>query len=108
MSDNFASPPYYAVIFTSRRTAEDDAGYAITSDRMVELVEQQPGFLGSESARDVDGLGITVSYWQSLAAIDAWRRQIEHRAAQADGIAKWYASYDLRIAKVDRHLHFEK
>jgi hypothetical protein len=55
-------PPYYAVIFTSLRT-EGDRGYGHMAGRMVELAAQQPGFLGVESARTTDGLGITVSYW---------------------------------------------
>lgn len=42
--------PYYAVIFTSVRT-EGDKGYAEMADRMVELAQQQDGFLGVESAR---------------------------------------------------------
>jgi len=50
--------PYYAVIFTSTRT-EGDHGYAAMSDRMIELAEKQPGFLGVEHARE--DLGITVS-----------------------------------------------
>ena len=97
---------YYAVIFTSRRTPEDAEGYAATAQRMDELARAQPGFLGVESARGEDGLGITVSYWESLAAIDAWRKQVEHLAAQSQGRAKWYASYDLRVAKVERHKHY--
>ena len=44
------TPPYYAVIFTSRRTEEDDAGYGEMADRMEELASRQPGFLGIESA----------------------------------------------------------
>jgi hypothetical protein len=61
-------PPYYAVIFTSTRTSIDE-GYAGMADRMVELASQQPGFLGVESVRGADGLGITVSYWSSPEAI---------------------------------------
>ena len=57
-------PPYYAVIFSSRRT-EVVEGYEDTAERMLELAAQQPGFLGYESARGEDGLGITVSYWES-------------------------------------------
>lgn len=94
-------PPYYAVIFTSQRT-EGDAGYGATADRMVELAAQQPGYLGVESARGADGLGITVSYWRSLDDIAAWRRQLEHRAARDQGRAQWYSHYELRIAKVER------
>ena len=39
------TPPYYAVIFTSKRT-DHDRGYSIMADRMVELAQQQPGYLG--------------------------------------------------------------
>ena len=50
-------PPYYAVIFTSHLMPED-AGYGSTADRMVELAAAMPGYLGVESARGADGLGI--------------------------------------------------
>ncbi|MFG1488281.1 antibiotic biosynthesis monooxygenase [Oceanospirillum sp. HFRX-1_2] len=92
-------PPYYAVIFTNHRT-EGDEGYGAMADRMVELAAEQPGFLGVESVRD--GLGITVSYWESLEAIKHWKQNSEHKAAQQLGHEKWYASFKLRIAKVER------
>jgi heme-degrading monooxygenase HmoA len=95
------APPYFAVIFTSRRTAVDD-GYGTVADRMVELAQQQPGFLGVESARGPDGLGITVSYWASEADIAAWKANAEHRVAQVSGNRKWYEHFEVRIAKVER------
>lgn len=95
-------PPYYAVVFTSIRTAADPEGYAVTADRMLELARQQPGFLGIESARGTDGLGITVSYWSSEEAIRAWHEQSEHRLAQAAGREKWYAQFQLRVCRVER------
>lgn len=61
-------PPYYAVIFTSRRT-DGDNGYGTMAARMVELASAQPGFLGIESAREQ--IGITVSYWADLESIKA-------------------------------------
>lgn len=94
-------PPYYAVIFSSLRT-EGDQGYAAMADRMAELAAQQPGYLGIESARGGDGFGITVSYWASLDAIAAWRRHVEHLAAQTLGKERWYAHYSLRVALVER------
>ena len=72
------------------------------AERMVELAAQQPGYLGAESVRGADGFGITVSYWESEAAIRAWRQQSEHVAAQELGIARWYDHYELRVAKVER------
>ncbi len=98
------SPPYYAVIFTSVRTP-DNEGYAQTADRMVELATGQPGFLGVESARNE--VGITVSYWESLDAIKQWKAHAEHLMAQQQGRAKWYTAYKTRICRVERDYGFE-
>lgn len=95
-------PPYYAVIFSSQRTVEDEAGYAETARRMVELVRQQPGYLGHESARDGSGFGITVAYFDSEASIAAWRDNAEHAAARREGHRHWYQHLELRIARVER------
>lgn len=95
------APPYYAVIFSSLRTAGDQ-GYNAMSQRMVELAAQQAGFLGAESARDGDGFGITVSYWTDEASILAWKRHSEHRIAQETGQQRWYEHYETRVAKVER------
>ena len=100
-------PPYYAVIFTSRRTAGDN-GYGDMSARMVELASQQPGFLGVESARGEDGLGITVSYWESEEAIAAWKRNAEHTLARERGRSQWYTEFTTRVAKVERAYDFKR
>lgn len=94
-------PPYYAVIFSSRRT-DGDAGYAAMADRMVELAATQPGFLGIESARDAEGFGITVAYWRSEADIAAWKAHAEHTRARALGRTLWYEHFEVRVAKVER------
>ena len=92
-------PPYYAVIFTTRRTA-DDEGYAAMAELMTRLAQAQPGYLGLESAHAE--LGITVSYWRDLEAIAAWRDHMDHAAARSLGRERWYAAYQLRIARGDR------
>jgi len=48
---NTPEPPYYAVIFTSIRTAGDN-GYDQMGKRMVELTQQHEGYLGHESVGD--------------------------------------------------------
>jgi heme-degrading monooxygenase HmoA len=94
-------PPYYAVIFSSLRTAGDN-GYDRMAERMVELAAQQPGFLGVESVRGADGFGITVSYWASAEAISHWKANIEHGVAQEMGRREWYRRYQLRVTRVER------
>ena len=98
-------PPYYAVIFTNLRT-EGDNGYAETADRMVELAQTMPGFLGVESARNE--VGITVSYWADLEAIRNWKYQIEHVVARDKGREFWYQCFKTRICLVERDYGFEK
>jgi len=95
-------PPYYAVIFSSLRNGDDEAGYAAASDRMLELAALQPGYLGAESTRGSDGFGITVSYWASESAIAAWKHQAEHAGTRNYGRKHWYEHFELRVAKVER------
>lgn len=97
-------PPYYAVIFSSQRT-EGDNGYEVMADKMVELASQQRGFLGIESARD-GGLGISISYWDSLESIKAWKENSAHKVAQKRGKTEWYKNFSLRVCKVERHNFF--
>ena len=99
--------PYYAVIFTSVRT-EGDVGYAEAAARMLELAREQPGFLGVESARGEDGLGITVSYWVSEAAILAWKQHPEHTAIRERGRSTWYARCYTRVCRVERAYGFNQ
>ncbi len=98
-------PPYYAVIFSNVRT-DIDEGYAEMADQMVSLAEQQPGYLGHESVRD--GLGITISYWESTEAIREWKANTDHLLAQKFGREKWYSAYKTRIALVERDYGFER
>ena len=94
-------PPYYAVIFTSRRSDLVE-GYEQTAERMLELAAQIDGSFGVESVRGADGLGITVSYWRDEEAIVRWKKQGEHRTAQETGKKLWYADFTVRVAKVER------
>lgn len=104
ISIKMPQPPYYAVIFTSERT-DGDRGYGIMAEKMLELASQQPGFLGVESARD-HGLGITVSYWDSLDAIRSWKNNSTHQMAQKKGKEVWYKNYKVKICKVEREYSF--
>lgn len=92
-------PPYYAVIFTSVRT-DGDNGYAEMAARMEELAAQQPGYLGIESARSE--IGLTISYWQDLESIRAWKANVDHQEAQRQGQRDWYTAYAVRICRVER------
>lgn len=95
-------PPYVAVVFTSTRTDVEPEAYGAAAERMIALAREQDGFLGVESARGEDGLGITVSYWRDEEAAHAFGRVVEHRAVQRLGRERWYASYALRVGRIER------
>ncbi len=102
------TPPYLAVIFTSLRTRDGQESYDAMADRMLELAWTMPGFLGIESVRNSDGLGITVSYWTDEKAIENWRQNAEHVEAQKLGHQRWYERYQVRICSVQRAYSFPK
>lgn len=104
MFANTPEPPYYAVIFTSHKSGHE--GYDETSERMLELARTRDGFLGIESARGDDGVGITVSYWRDLDSIARWKADGEHRTAQQRGRTEWYSRYVTRVCKVERTYEF--
>ena len=91
-----------AVIFASTRTAADDAGYADAAAAMDALAAAQPGYRGVESARGVDGYGITISYWADDDAAIAWRDHPVHHAIRDEGRARWYSDYSVSVARVER------
>ncbi len=97
--------PYYAVIFTSIQT-ENIKGYAEMAQQMEDLAKNQAGFIGIDSARN--SIGITVSYWESLEAIQQWKQHTNHLVAQQKGIKDWYAYYNVKICKVEREYSFQE
>lgn len=88
-----------AVIFSSVRT-DGDNGYGAMAQAMFDLASIQPGFLGSEDARE--DIGITVSYWRDEAAARAWKQEAAHLVAQRRGRDLWYSDYRVRVAQVLR------
>lgn len=100
-------PPYYVVTFASQRT-QGDNGYGEMAEAMVDLARRQPGFLGMESARGTDGFGITNSFWADEESIRAWKRVVDHLAAQQRGRRDWYRHYAVRIGVIQRAYGFSK
>ncbi|KAA3613975.1 MAG: antibiotic biosynthesis monooxygenase [Calditrichaeota bacterium] len=103
---NSPKPPYYAAIFTSELKTGVNDDYSEMAEEMAALAEKQPGYLGIDSVRDADGLGITISYWQSEEDILQWKQNARHKVAQKLGLTQWYKTFSLRICKVERDRFF--
>lgn len=91
---------HYAVVFTAEMAA-DLAGYADTAGRMNELVRQQRGYIGKYHRME-GNREITISYWENLEAVKAWKAHPEHAAAREQGRSKWYADYRVQLVRIDR------
>jgi heme-degrading monooxygenase HmoA len=104
MASNFVEtpePPYYVVVFTSQRKDADPA-YEAMAMEMAGLASAQPGFIGVESAHDAEGFGVTVVYFRDEESVLAWKNNDRHKDAQKLGKERWYAHYEVRVAKVER------
>lgn len=101
-------PGTVAVIFLSKRNGEDAQGYGEAADDMRREAERQPGYVGIQSVRGEDGIGITISYWQDDAAAQAWKANPAHAAIRDQGRAKWYDWYELTVAQVTRGYAWKK
>ncbi len=103
MDPNFPElpvPPYTVVIFSSKHSGKDTDGYQEMAQWMIDLVEQQPGYLGMFTARGEQGFGVTVSYWADREAAAAWRQVAEHQSAQDLGRRKWYSQFRVQVCEV--------
>ena len=98
-------PPYYAVIFTTVKS-DDQEGYAEMNARMFALAQQQKGYIGIESAKGE--IGLSVTYWETAEDIVNWRNHAAHLLAQEKGYSIWYQAFATRVCLVERDIFFEK
>ena len=98
-----AHKAYTAVIFTSQRNDIDHEGYAVAAAAMGELVRSQPGYHSHSSWRNLDGFGVTISYWDSAEDARAWKMVLAHQDVQEQGASTWYEWYRVEVADVYRH-----
>lgn len=92
----------YAVVFKTKRQLPMPAEYSEYAVKLAELAKTQKGFLRIESVADASGNGISVSYWDSLEAIRAWKENALHKIAQSKGQEKWYLDYNVEICEIVR------
>lgn len=95
-----ATPPYFAVIFTANRKVRSPE-YLQIARVLREQAKEIPGYLGVDSAEQPDGLEITISYWDSLEAIQRWREHDLHSIAKERGKREWIENFTIKICKVE-------
>ena len=90
----------FVVIFRAKaRTL--DAEYTAMAARMRELALKEFGCLDFCAVTEGDQ-EVALSYWPDEASIHAWKQQTDHLMAQQLGRERWYASYSVEVAEVQR------
>ena len=90
----------YAVIFKAK-IKQFDKEYLKMAKRMRELATKDYGCIDFISVCEKN-LEISISYWENKEQIKKWKNNSEHIIAQELGKSKWYDSYEIEIAKIER------
>lgn len=94
----------YAVIFEVIPYEQGIEAYLDTAATLREDLEKIDGFISVERFQSLNApqTYLSLSYWESEAAIQAWRDHHGHQAAQTRGKAELFHGYCIRVCQVIR------
>ena len=99
----------YAVIFEVDVKPENKNEYlAIAAELRKELAHLE-GFISIERFESLATPGklLSLSFWESEAAIKSWKQNTLHKEAQTKGRASIFNDYRIRVAQVERDYTLE-
>jgi len=74
---------------------------------MYQRAVDMPGFVAAKDFTAEDGERLALIEWEGGDALAAWRDLAEHRAAQEQGRASYYAEYRLDVCEIARTSSFD-
>ena len=93
----------YAVIFASKRTNAHSELYYQHNDALEEKIKSLPGYIKHVGIRHPETReGLTIAYFETLDAIQAWREDLDHQNAKALAKTHFYENYSVEIVKIER------
>lgn len=93
-----------AVIFEVSPTKAGATEYLSIAASLREFLKDRPGFISIERFQSLteENKVLSLSFWESEEAIQAWRNLFEHRIAQKKGKTELFEKYRIRVAHVTR------
>ncbi len=93
-----------AVIFEVWPRSEQKQAYLDIAAQLRPLLNEIEGFISIERFESLSEPGkiLSLSFWRDEQAVETWRKQSEHRIAQARGRTDVFQNYRLRVAAVIR------
>ena len=99
--DSIATKKLYAVIFKSKRQDANGDLYYEHNDKLDEKIRSLAGYVKHSGMRHPETReGMTVAYFDSLEAIDKWRKDAEHMDAKKLAKSDFYENYSVEVTKV--------
>lgn len=93
-----------AVLFEAEVTAVSQERYLTLATQLKPLLSDIDGFIAIERFQSLSAAGkiLSLSWWRDEEAVQAWKRNLCHQAAQKEGRESIFASYQIRVARVLR------
>ena len=93
-----------AVIFEFTPVDGRFADYKALAEGLADDVRKSDGFISIERFESITTKGkfVSLQFWRDEESVRKWRNVQKHREAQKKGRGGIFASYRLRIAKVER------
>jgi len=91
----------YAVIFKSKRQDANSELYYQHNDLLDEKIKALPGYIKHSGMRHPETReGVTIAYFNSLEAIDQWRKDRDHMDAKKLAKSDFYENYSVEVTEV--------
>ncbi|MDD1793729.1 antibiotic biosynthesis monooxygenase [Enterovibrio sp. ZSDZ42] len=93
-----------AVIFEVEPYPEHKNAYLDMAASLRESLEAVEGFISIERFQSMtkEGRILSLSFWETEAAISQWREHLQHQIAQQEGKDRLFRDYRIRVADVVR------
>lgn len=98
-----------AVLFEARALPAAQARYLQLAAELKPLLTDIDGFIDIERFQSLTQPEkiLSLSWWRDEAAVRAWKQNVFHQAAQAEGRETIFAYYRIRVASVIREYSSE-
>lgn len=93
-----------AVLFEADAVPEKQARYLELAAQLKPLLTDIDGFIAIERFQSLTTPGkiLSLSWWRDEEAIQQWKKNHFHRAAQTEGREAIFSFYRIRIARLER------
>ena len=92
----------FAVIFEVELEEGGQEQYLAIAAKLKEILVTMPGFISIERFESLvnEGKLLSLSFWERKEDISNWKKNLDHMNAQAEGRAKLFKDYRIRLAEV--------